>query len=109
MHNFMAHIDGGSVQLQRTLDNINGSIDARAKSARLGQNQLYRFVLRIANTRHHNTPNKATSTRRSAPASGRSEEHTSELQSLMRTSYAVFCLKKKTPKSIQRHNIIMRH
>src|SRR3546814_1305721 len=28
-------------------------------------------------------------------ASFRSEEHTSELQSLMRTSYAVFCLKKK--------------
>src|SRR3546814_4412399 len=27
---------------------------------------------------------------------GRSEEHTSELQSLMRLSYAVFCLKKKT-------------
>src|SRR3546814_3229876 len=29
------------------------------------------------------------------PAWLRSEEHTSELQSLMRTSYAVFCLKKK--------------
>src|SRR3546814_10879538 len=29
-----------------------------------------------------------------APISQRSEEHTSELQSLMRTSYAVFCLKK---------------
>src|SRR3546814_9247810 len=29
-------------------------------------------------------------------AMGRSEEHTSELQSLMRHSYAVFCLKKKT-------------
>src|SRR3546814_2269386 len=28
----------------------------------------------------------------------RSEEHTSELQSLMRISYAVFCLKKKQPK-----------
>src|SRR3546814_6040488 len=28
--------------------------------------------------------------------SSRSEEHTSELQSLMRISYAVFCLKKKT-------------
>src|SRR3546814_2103991 len=28
---------------------------------------------------------------------GRSEEHTSELQSLMRISYAVFCLKKKSP------------
>src|SRR3546814_2095118 len=30
----------------------------------------------------------------------RSEEHTSELQSLMRISYAVFCLKKKTQKII---------
>src|SRR3546814_3264049 len=29
----------------------------------------------------------------------RSEEHTSELQSLMRNSYAVFCLKKKTKQS----------
>src|SRR3546814_1036776 len=32
---------------------------------------------------------------------GRSEEHTSELQSLMRISYAVFCLKKKRQK---KHN-----
>src|SRR3546814_1939992 len=31
----------------------------------------------------------------------RSEEHTSELQSLMRISYAVFCLKKKNKKSIK--------
>src|SRR3546814_6228697 len=34
----------------------------------------------------------------------RSEEHTSELQSLMRTSYAVFCLKKKTTTK-STHNI----
>src|SRR3546814_8605035 len=33
------------------------------------------------------------------PAVLRSEEHTSELQSLMRISYAVFCLKKKTKTS----------
>src|SRR3546814_8241035 len=32
-------------------------------------------------------------------AQPRSEEHTSELQSLMRISYAVFCLKKKTNKT----------
>src|SRR3546814_7855725 len=32
---------------------------------------------------------------------GRSEEHTSELQSLMRISYAVFCLKKKRTSSSQ--------
>src|SRR3546814_6049462 len=41
--------------------------------------------------------------------SGRSEEHTSELQSLMRISYAVFCLKKKkierlTKKKINKNN-----
>src|SRR3546814_7449537 len=34
--------------------------------------------------------------RRRPAAPRRSEEHTSELQSLMRISYAVFCLKKKT-------------
>src|SRR3546814_11982799 len=33
--------------------------------------------------------------RQAASSLGRSEEHTSELQSLMRISYAVFCLKKK--------------
>src|SRR3546814_11473773 len=33
--------------------------------------------------------------RRARRAGSRSEEHTSELQSLMRISYAVFCLKKK--------------
>src|SRR3546814_4422061 len=32
------------------------------------------------------------------PGADRSEEHTSELQSLMRISYAVFCLKKKNKK-----------
>src|SRR3546814_2858577 len=37
----------------------------------------------------------------SLPAPVRSEEHTSELQSLMRISYAVFCLKKKTQTSNQ--------
>src|SRR3546814_6239049 len=34
-------------------------------------------------------------------SSPRSEEHTSELQSLMRISYAVFCLKKKKKTNIQ--------
>src|SRR3546814_4628020 len=34
---------------------------------------------------------------------GRSEEHTSELQSLMRISYAVFCLKKKKHQTTRDH------
>src|SRR3546814_4571552 len=37
----------------------------------------------------------------------RSEEHTSELQSLMRISYAVFCLKKKNKKD-NKHQYILR-
>src|SRR3546814_6562149 len=37
------------------------------------------------------------------PKHGRSEEHTSELQSLMRISYAVFCLKKKKNNNIKKH------
>src|SRR3546814_7825825 len=36
-----------------------------------------------------------------ADGTARSEEHTSALQSLMRISYAVFCLKKKTKNNIQ--------
>src|SRR3546814_8560038 len=51
--------------------------------------------------------------RRLAPRGGilvgqlvqRSEEHTSELQSLMRISYAVFCLKKKNITHSTTHNI----
>src|SRR3546814_4411282 len=37
--------------------------------------------------------------------SDRSEEHTSELQSLMRISYAVFCLKNKRQRLLHRHNV----
>src|SRR3546814_7258573 len=40
-------------------------------------------------------------------AKGRSEEHTSELQSLMRISYAVFCLKKK--QQLKRQSTVLSH
>src|SRR3546814_9939094 len=40
---------------------------------------------------------------------GRSEEHTSELQSLMRISYAVFCLKKKIIQGTTTHTSRSRH
>src|SRR3546814_1191122 len=55
-------------------------------------------------------------TLRKTKARGRSEEHTSELQSLMRISYAVFCLKKKktrppytTHHTTQQKNILRTH
>src|SRR3546814_4702253 len=47
-----------------------------------------------------NTPDCSDSVKEIAiftAANSQSEEHTSELQSLMRISYAVFCLKKKKP------------
>src|SRR3546814_9741495 len=45
------------------------------------------------------------------PVTDRSEEHTSELQSLMRISYAVFCLKKKNKKTENNHTrrLIKKH
>src|SRR3546814_5335209 len=51
----------------------------------------------------------ATSTARFPMGCGamRSEEHTSELQSLMRISYAVFCLKKKKKKENYDNQIIV--
>src|SRR3546814_7687334 len=45
---------------------------------------------------------------RSILASKRSEEHTSELQSLMRISYAVFCLKNKKPTPFAISTILLR-
>src|SRR3546814_7409918 len=45
----------------------------------------------------------ADSSSNTSTAVSRSEEHTSELQSLMRISYAVFCLKKKNTKKYQHY------
>src|SRR3546814_4315197 len=53
----------------------------------------HRFRL-AEQTRQGRLPRRATGCRGNRP-DPRSEEHTSELQSLMRTSYAAFCLKKK--------------
>src|SRR3546814_6746721 len=46
-------------------------------------------------TRHHGQAAMHAVQQGDRGGHGRSEEHTSELQSLMRISYAVFCLKKK--------------
>src|SRR3546814_9678614 len=53
-------------------------------------------MLGEAMARHLAFPHCSTPFARDRQARTRSEEHTSELQSLMRISYAVFCLKKKT-------------
>src|SRR3546814_5056689 len=63
-------------------------------SRRIERNQLYREILPSRSVQ------PLVSQQRPAIIRARSEEHTSELQSLMRISYAVFCLKKKNHISI---------
>src|SRR3546814_4762869 len=73
------------------------SSDMREPSGRIGNSGCREFRAALASTplamisplpRHRTAPKGWLGTR--------SEEHTSELESLMRISYAVFCLKKKT-------------
>src|SRR3546814_8443172 len=64
--------------------NAQASISARAASS-------FTAVSGVVDLRHISLNQPSCS----ALPSGRSEEHTSELQSLMRISYAVFCLTKK--------------
>src|SRR3546814_4674259 len=59
------------------------------------EQRLERAAERMAGRSGHGLPAAALDRAIAAAGSGRSEEHTSELQSLMRISYAVFCLKKK--------------
>src|SRR3546814_4649711 len=62
---------------------------------------------RRTDRRWGNAPNCRRSTRREGNwPLGRSEEHTSELQSLMRISYAVFCLTKTTRITIYKYIFI---
>src|SRR3546814_10404857 len=63
----------------------------------------YNFARRLKTSRaSHPTNTSANAGQRSL--NDRSEEHTSELQSLMRNSYAVFCLKKKSSTSNSNSN-----
>src|SRR3546814_5212961 len=63
-------------------------------SERLNYDRLYQEALSDPEL-------KRTHVELEAALSNRSEEHTSELQSLMRISYAVFCLKKKKKNTLE--------
>src|SRR3546814_2618554 len=57
------------------------------------------FLLIVQSASHDPTSDQPIATDTTTARLVRSEEHTSELQSLMRISYAVFCLKKKKKKT----------
>src|SRR3546814_5724822 len=83
---YIYNVYGASVGVSYTFDIFGGvrrSVEAQRALAEYQQFQSEGAYLTLAS-------NVVT-------ASVRSEEHTSELQSLMRISYAVFCLKKTNP------------
>src|SRR3546814_1334947 len=72
---------------------LTGAMDARTGTAGLAGTGAHPHPL--GHDRRAADRVRTAAGRTAAPAA-RSEEHTSELQSLMRISYAVFCLKKQT-------------
>src|SRR3546814_6110967 len=86
--------DGGGV-VQRVVQDVNLRLAPRHEAAVHPDHAIPVFV---GNLMHGHRPSTF-----SVP---RSEEHTSELQSLMRISYAVFCLKKKKKKIPIIHNTL---
>src|SRR3546814_2184781 len=82
--------------------------DIEILAARQGMRMAHVVSVRrdlvLVEQRHHRAAerpkNELKAQDQADPFVDRSEEHTSELQSLMRISYAVFCLKKKTNTSI---------
>src|SRR3546814_8467130 len=75
----------GSINLRGRLD---GRVEAETVSGNITVDSRGERVRRLSSTTVSGNANLQVGLR--------SEEHTSELQSLMRNSYAVFCLKKKT-------------
>src|SRR3546814_7623690 len=72
-------------------------------SVRLGPS-LHWLVTPMRENPRFSTGSQALTSWRKICSSPRSEEHTSELQSLMRISYAVFCLKKKKTQKLNHTN-----
>src|SRR3546814_7019454 len=77
---------------RRGLD-LGGRVGRRGGFARALADRTRELLDRIAGRQARRRHQKGAARQRDV--AGRSEEHTSELQSLMRISYAVFCLKKK--------------
>src|SRR3546814_1685039 len=81
----------------------SGNFHLRVRGGReAGEGGEQRRAAGREDSRHGRSPGSGTGENVPARPSGlrRSEEHTSELQSLMRISYAVFCLKKKKKQSV---------
>src|SRR3546814_4923420 len=87
---------------------LNGVIDIRLSPRHRSRTLSFCGILALRSNSSRSSSSRIEA--QNACASGvrlrpeRSEEHTSELQSLMRISYAVFCLKKKTHINLPRRH-----
>src|SRR3546814_7786045 len=84
------------VQAAETRELARADLVDRWDAERIAAPDQSRIILTHTNAEVRDLNLAARDRLRDAGELGRSEEHTSELQSLMRISYAVFCLKKKT-------------
>src|SRR3546814_9225744 len=90
-------IDGGQSAYDRFTTGLANSHSARAQSVNFCDMAGTLMTLAAGST------DEELSTLARSFSETRSEEHTSELQSLMRISYAVFCLKKKNIQTSTTH------
>src|SRR3546814_2893516 len=84
-----------TVGVDGPLAGLEGHLDVAVQLADRGAHRLDHGEPELANRAHHRQQRGGGPPFGLVGAVDRSEEHTSELQSLMRISYAVFCLKKK--------------
>src|SRR3546814_2030134 len=80
---------------------LSGSVAQYGRSAGMINDLANHIIGQFADNLRKEIGAMAEAQESRASASTRSEEHTSELQSLMRISYAVFCLKKKTSRTLK--------
>src|SRR3546814_3466996 len=96
---FIGFIDGSALEAHQRHIGADGQDTGHqiVNSAKpLSRTRVFRSGARTWKEASPGAPRHSASSSRSPGKTGaRSEEHTSELQSLMRISYAVFCLKKK--------------
>src|SRR3546814_1136452 len=93
----MPHGEPCRCRARRNIEDVGPACSIKARNARSkSANSRPRSTTPRRAQQHQHRREKPGD--RTCPARKRSEEHTSELQSLMRNSYAVFCLKKKKTK-----------
>src|SRR3546814_4217823 len=98
LQHILQHFFNGGRQARFDLHANNPSAAAALDGAAVIANQILRLFLYFNVAVPEDTENAAVDdlVAREEQSRERSEEHTSELQSLMRISYPVFCLKNKT-------------